>query len=49
VSEDELATIEGEVKDAVAEAERAARAAPDPEPETATTQLWADGGSSWRS
>ena len=49
VSEDELTTIEGEVKEAVAEAERAARAAPDPEPETATTQLWADGGSSWRS
>jgi pyruvate dehydrogenase E1 component alpha subunit len=49
VSEEELATIEGEVKAAVAEAERAARAAPDPDPETATTELWADGGSSWRS
>ncbi len=49
VSDDELATIEAEVKSAVAEAERAARAAPDPDPETATTQLWADGGSSWRS
>jgi pyruvate dehydrogenase E1 component alpha subunit len=48
VADEELATIEAAVKDAVAEAERAARAAPDPDPETATTQLWADGGSSWR-
>ncbi|MGH2384428.1 MAG: thiamine pyrophosphate-dependent enzyme, partial [Candidatus Limnocylindria bacterium] len=49
VVDDELAKIEAEVKESVAEAERAARAAPDPDPETATTQLWADGGSSWRS
>lgn len=45
----ELETIEAETKAAVAEAERVAREAPDPEPETATTQLWSDGGSAWRS
>ncbi|HEX2884355.1 MAG TPA: thiamine pyrophosphate-dependent dehydrogenase E1 component subunit alpha [Candidatus Limnocylindria bacterium] len=45
----ELEAIETEVKALVAEAERVAREAPDPEPETATTQLWADGGSAWRS
>ena len=45
----ELDDIERVVKAAVAEAERVARGAPDPDPETATTQLWADGGSSWRS
>jgi TPP-dependent pyruvate/acetoin dehydrogenase alpha subunit len=45
----ELDDIERVVKAAVAEAERVAREAPDPDPETATTQLWADGGSSWRS
>ena len=49
VADDELARIESEVKESVADAERAARAAPDPDPATATTQLWADGGSSWRS
>ena len=36
-------------KAAVAAAEAAAREAPDPDPATATTQVWADGGSSWRS
>jgi acetoin:2,6-dichlorophenolindophenol oxidoreductase subunit alpha len=49
VAEDELATIESEVKAAVAEAERVAREAPDPDPETAMTHVWADGGASWRS
>ncbi len=48
VSSQELDDIETEVKSAVAEAERVAREAPDPDPATATTQLWADGGSSWR-
>ena len=48
VSSQELDDIETEVKSAVAEAERVAREAPDPDPGTATTQLWADGGSSWR-
>ena len=41
--------IEAEVQTAVAAAEAVAREAPDPDPATATTQLWADGGSSWRS
>jgi pyruvate dehydrogenase E1 component alpha subunit len=49
VAEDDLAAIEAEVKAAVAEAERVAREAPDPEPSTATTQVWADGGAEWRS
>jgi pyruvate dehydrogenase E1 component alpha subunit len=40
--------IDTEVKAAVAEAEATVRAAPDPDPAVATTQLWADGGSSWR-
>jgi pyruvate dehydrogenase E1 component alpha subunit len=40
--------IEAEVREAVAEAEAAARAAPEPDPVTATTQVWADGGSEWR-
>ena len=48
VPDQELDDIERDIKTAVAEAERVAREAPDPDPETATTQLWADGGSSWR-
>ena len=48
VPDQELDDIERDIKAAVAEAERVAREAPDPDPETATTQLWADGGSSWR-
>ena len=44
-----LDRIEAEVKEAVAAAEAAAREAPEPDPATATTQVWADGGSSWRS
>jgi pyruvate dehydrogenase E1 component alpha subunit len=40
--------IEADVAAAVAAAEQAAREAPDPDPSTATTQVWADGGSSWR-
>jgi acetoin:2,6-dichlorophenolindophenol oxidoreductase subunit alpha len=49
VAEEELARIEAEVKAEVAEAERIAREAPDPDPAAANTQLWADGGTSWRS
>jgi pyruvate dehydrogenase E1 component alpha subunit len=49
VAEEELARIEAEVKAAVADAEKVAREAPEPDPSTATTQVWADGGSSWRS
>jgi pyruvate dehydrogenase E1 component alpha subunit len=49
VDEAELERIEAEVKAAVAEAEAEARAAPEPDPAVAETQVWADGGSSWRS
>jgi pyruvate dehydrogenase E1 component alpha subunit len=49
VEEVTLARIEAEVKATVDEAEKAARAAPEPDPASATTQVWADGGSSWRS
>jgi TPP-dependent pyruvate/acetoin dehydrogenase alpha subunit len=44
-----LDQIEADAKAAVAQAEQQARSAPDPDPATATAQLWADGGSSWRS
>ncbi|HEY8179303.1 MAG TPA: pyruvate dehydrogenase (acetyl-transferring) E1 component subunit alpha, partial [Candidatus Limnocylindria bacterium] len=44
-----LEQVEAEVKAAVAEAEAAARSAPDPDPASALTQMWADGGSEWRS
>ena len=44
-----LDAVEAEVKAAVAAAEATARAAPDPDPATATSQVWADGGSAWRS
>jgi pyruvate dehydrogenase E1 component alpha subunit len=43
-----LDQLEADAKAAVADAEEAARAAPDPDPASATTQVWADGGSSWR-
>ncbi|HEY6608167.1 MAG TPA: thiamine pyrophosphate-dependent dehydrogenase E1 component subunit alpha [Candidatus Limnocylindria bacterium] len=43
-----LDAIDAEVEGAVAEAEAAARSAPEPDPATATTQVWADGGSTWR-
>ena len=49
VREEDIARIEAEVKAAVADAERVAREAPDPEPAEAMTQLWADGGVEWRS
>jgi acetoin:2,6-dichlorophenolindophenol oxidoreductase subunit alpha len=48
VAEEDLARIETEVKAAVADAEKAAREAPEPDPATASTQLWADGGVEWR-
>jgi pyruvate dehydrogenase E1 component alpha subunit len=43
-----LDAIDNEVAAEVAAAEAAARAAPEPDPATATTQLWADGSSTWR-
>jgi hypothetical protein len=36
------------VKAAVAAAEAEVREAPEPDPASAMTQLWADGGSAWR-
>jgi len=49
VEADALDAIDAETRAAVDAAEAAARDAPDPEPASANTQLWADGGSSWRS
>ena len=43
-----LDTIDEETKAAVAAAEAEARAAPEPSPDVIETQVWADGGSSWR-
>jgi pyruvate dehydrogenase E1 component alpha subunit len=43
-----LDQVEADAKAAVDAAEEAARAAPDPDPASATTQVWADGGSEWR-
>jgi pyruvate dehydrogenase E1 component alpha subunit len=44
----ELDRIDDDVKAEVAAAEADARAAPEPDPAVIVTQLWADGGSSWR-
>jgi acetoin:2,6-dichlorophenolindophenol oxidoreductase subunit alpha len=49
VEADALEAIDAETRAAVDTAEAAAREARDPDPASATTQLWADGGSSWRS
>jgi pyruvate dehydrogenase E1 component alpha subunit len=43
-----LDAIEEETRDAVAAAEAEARAAPEPSADVLMTQVWADGGSSWR-
>ena len=43
-----LDQLEADAKAAVDEAEAAARSAPDPDQATATTQVWAEGGSEWR-
>ena len=45
----DLDALESEVRAEVAAAEQLAREAPDPDPAVAMTELWADGGSSWRS
>ena len=47
--EGELAAIDEAAKALVAAGEAAAKAAPEPSAEVLETQLWADGGSSWRS
>jgi TPP-dependent pyruvate/acetoin dehydrogenase alpha subunit len=44
-----LAAIDEEVRAQIAEAEAFARAAPEPSDAVLETQVWADGGSSWRS
>jgi acetoin:2,6-dichlorophenolindophenol oxidoreductase subunit alpha len=49
VETSELERIETEVEASIAAAEKAAREAPDPDPAVAMSQLWSDGGSSWRS
>jgi pyruvate dehydrogenase E1 component alpha subunit len=41
--------VEAEVADAVAAAEAEARSGPEPGPDVLETQVWADGGSAWRS
>jgi TPP-dependent pyruvate/acetoin dehydrogenase alpha subunit len=46
--EETLLGIDVEVQDAVDQATEAARNAPFPDPRTLETELWADGGSSWR-
>ena len=43
-----LAGIEAASRDKVAAAEAEAREAPEPDPSVLETQVWADGGSSWR-
>jgi pyruvate dehydrogenase E1 component alpha subunit len=48
VEEATLATIEQEAKAKVAEAEQIARAAPEPDPATLETEVFADGGNRWR-
>ena len=49
VDEADVSRIEDGVEAAVAAAEKVARDAPDPDPAVATTELWSDGGSQWRS
>ncbi len=46
--EDTLRGIDRDVKEAVDRATEEARGAPFPDLETLETELWADGGSSWR-
>jgi pyruvate dehydrogenase E1 component alpha subunit len=49
VDEATLDAIDAEARAKVAEAEAEARAGPEPSPAVIETQVWADGGSSWRS
>jgi len=49
VSAATLDEIEAGAKAAIAEAEAFARSSPEPSPDVIATQVWADGGSSWRS
>ncbi len=49
VDEATLAEIEEAARQKVRQAEEEARAAPEPPPESLETNVWADGGSAWRS
>jgi len=49
VGADALDRLEAAARDAVAAAEAEARAAPEPDAAVIDTQVWADGGSAWRS
>jgi pyruvate dehydrogenase E1 component alpha subunit len=49
IEEKALDAIDEEVKAKVAEAEAFARAGPEPSAEVIETEVWANGGSSWRS
>jgi TPP-dependent pyruvate/acetoin dehydrogenase alpha subunit len=49
VGESDLEAVEAGARDAVAAAEAEAKASPEPSPAVLETQVWADGGSSWRS
>jgi len=48
-AEADLDAIDAEAKDLVAAGEAEAKAAPEPSEATLETQVWADGGSAWRS
>jgi pyruvate dehydrogenase E1 component alpha subunit len=48
VAEDRLTGIERQVADEVDAATEFAKTAPEPDPEVAFTDVWADGGSAWR-
>jgi pyruvate dehydrogenase E1 component alpha subunit len=48
VDEPTIAAIEAGAAAAVAAAEAIAREGPEPDPDSLTTQVWADGGSEWR-
>jgi pyruvate dehydrogenase E1 component alpha subunit len=48
VEAEALDAIDGEAAAMIADAEAFARAAPEPSPDVIETQVWADGGSSWR-
>lgn len=48
VSEEELAAVESSVRVAIEEATEVARSSPPPPAELMGTEVWSDGGSSWR-
>jgi len=48
VPEEELAAVDRRAEDEVDRATQEAKAAPEPDASSLETQLWADGGSSWR-